>query len=178
MAYNNYVNPVLVSGKLDSAARVSGVPLITAVVSWVVGASDYASTTPIYRVFKDIPSDAIILSLEVMNEAVAGVTSGPIGLYSSLSFDGGGAIIGSGNQLNTGFAFSSANAIASGWANALATGPAIASRAKQLWEIAAQTQAPGAAGPKAASYDICFTMTSMTTNTANIVAKLTYVRGV
>ena len=177
MAYNAYVDTNLIAGKLAQAALVSGVTKYVAIQSWVVGAADYATSTPVYRVFKGIPSDAIVTSIKILNDAVAGVTAGLIGLYNVLDFDGVGAIIGSGNQLSAGFAFSSANTIASAPAEAL-TAVSIANREKALWELASQTQAPGAAGPKASAYDICFTMSSMTTNTANICAILEYIRGV
>ena len=172
---NAYVDANVSAGKLGSAALVGGVPVIKAIQSFAIGASDSASS--VYRVFKGIPSDAIVLSIKILNEAVAGVTAGLIGLYNVLDFDGKGAIIGSGNQLSAGFAFSSANTIASAPAEAL-TVVSIANREKSLWELASQTQYPGAAGPKAPAYDICITMVSMTTNSANICVELTYVRGV
>ena len=172
---NAYVDTNVVAGKLSSAALVGGVPVIRAIQSFAIGASDSASS--VYRVFKGIPSDAIVLSIKILNEAVAGVTAGLIGLYNVLDFDGKGAIIGSGNQLCAGFNFSSANIIANVPAEAL-TAVAVANREKQLWELASQTQAPGAAGPKAPAYDICLTMASMTTNTANICVIMDYVRGV
>ena len=176
MAYNDYVDTNLLAGKLGNAAVVGGVQKITAIQSFTVGASDYATSAPVYRVFKAIPSDAIIISIKILNEAVAGVTAGTIGLSNVLDFDGIGAVV-SAACLSAGFNFSSANTIASAPAEAL-TAVTIANREKQLWELAAQTQAPGAAGPKASAYDICFFMTSMTTNTAAICAILEYVRGV
>ena len=174
---NAYVDANLAATppKLGSAALVSGAASFTVVQAWQIAAADSASS--VYRVFKGIPSDAIITSLEVLNDAVAGATAGLVGLYNVLDFDGVGAIIGSGNQLNASFAFSSANAIASGWANLL-TAVSIANKEKQLWELASQTQAPGTAGPKASAYDICVTMVGMTTNTANIALKMSYIRGV
>ena len=172
---NNYVDTNVLAGKLGNAALVGGAVPIVAVQAWVVDAADSAAS--IYRVFKGIPSDAIILDIEVLNEAVTGVSAALVGLYDVLDFDGVGAIIGSGNQLCAGFNLASANTIASRWATML-TAPTIANREKQLWELASQTQAPGAAGPKASAYDICLTCPSMTTNTAAIAMKLTYVRGV
>ena len=122
---NAYVDTNVVAGKLSSAALVGGVPVIKAIQSFAIGASDSASS--VYRVFKGIPSDAIVLSIKILNEAVAGVTAGLIGLYNVLDFDGTGAIIGSGNQLSAGFNFSNANAIASAPAEAL-TAVSIANR--------------------------------------------------
>ena len=176
MAYNNYVDANLVLGKIGSAALVGGVPLIAAVQSWVIGATDYVTSTPIYRVFKDIPSDAIITALEILNDAVAGVTAATVGLRNSLSFDGVGATI-SDTLFCASISLSGGNAASAGWVNCL-TAVSIANKEKQLWELASQTQYPGAAGPKAASYDIVIAMPSMTTNTANIAMKLSYIRGV
>ena len=176
MAYNDYVDTNILAGKLANAALVSGAARISAIQSFVVGASDYATSAPRYRVFKGIPSDAIILSIKILNEAVAGVTAGTIGLSNVLDFDGVGATVDAA-CLSAGFNFSSANTIASVPAEAL-TAVTIANREKQLWELAAQTQAPGAAGPKAPAYDICLYMTSMTTNTAAICVMLEYIRGV
>ena len=182
--YNNYVDANLVATppKIGNAALISGVPEYVAVQSFVIDAADSAAS--IYRIFKGIPSDAIITSLDVLNEAVAGVTAGVIGLYNVKDFDGVGAAINSGTELCAGFNFSSANTIASASATCL-TAPTIANREKQLWELASQTQAPigGVAiasqtGPKAPAYDIGVKMVGMTTNTAALMFKLKYIRGV
>jgi len=173
---NDYVDANVISsvGKLTSAAFVSGVPEICAVQAFTVAATDSASS--IYRIFKGIPADAIILELYVMNDAVAGVSAGTIGLFNVKDFDGVGAAVAA-SALASSFDFSSAHAIASGWVNCK-TAVSIANHEKALWELASQTQAPGAAGPKASAYDIGVTMVGMTTNTANLVFKLHYVRGV
>ena len=179
--YNNYVNANLVLGKIGSASLIGGVQQITAIQEWGVAAGDDAGS--IYRVFPNIPSDAIITSLEIMNDAVTGATGALIGLYESLSFDGVGAIIASGNQFHTNFNLSSANAIAGGFVNAMPA-VSIANRISQLWQLAGETQAPvapgaGQTGPKGSSYDICLTMVNKTTvATGNIVMRLSYVRGV
>lgn len=173
---NNYVDANLVLGKLGSAALVSGVTEFEAVQSWVVGAADYTPSAPIYRVFKGIPSDAIILSIGILNDAVAGVTAATVGIYDVLDFDGIGAVVNA-SLFNASLSLAAGNAIASGWVEVL-NAVAIANREKQLWELAAQTQYPGAAGPKASAYDICLVCTGMTTNTANIAMKLKYIRGV
>ena len=174
--YNNYVDTNILAGKLANAALVSGVVQVTAVQKWSIAAGDDA--TSIFRVFKGIDSDSIIVDIEIMNDAVTGATGALIGLYNVLDFDGVGAIIASGNQFNTNFNLSSANAIATGWVTCY-TAAAIADREKSLWELAAQTQAPGAAGPKAPAYDICLTMVNKTASaTGDVVMKLTYLRAV
>lgn len=176
MAYNDYVDTNILAGKLTSAALCSGAAVIDAVQSWVIGATDYATSTPIYRVFKGIPSDAIVLSIMIMNDAIAGVTAATVGLYNVKDFDGVGAVI-SASLFNAGISLSAGNAIASGWVETLLA-VSIANREKQLWELASQTQYPGTAGPKASAYDIAIVMPSMTTNTANVTMKLRYIRGV
>jgi hypothetical protein len=176
--YNDYVDANLVLKKLGNAPLVSGAAVITAIQAWSVAATDDA--TSVYRVFPNIPSDAIILSLEIMNEAVTGATGALIGLYKSKSFDGVGAILGSGNQFHTNFNLSSANAIASNWVDAMPA-VSIANREVSLWSLASEQQAPPASsyGPKGSSYDICLTMVNKTTvATGAIVMKLSYIRGV
>ena len=179
---NNYVDANLAAtpAKIGNAALVSGVKVYSAVQSFVIASTDSAAS--IYRIFKGIPADAIILSLKVLNEAVTGVSAGVIGLYNVLDFDGVGAALNSGTELCAGFNFSSANTIASDWVTCL-TAPTIANREKLLWELAGQTQYPIAAtstqtGPKASAYDIGVKMVSMTTNTAALSFKIEYIRGV
>ena len=172
---NTYADADLAAGKLGSAAHINGAVKLTAVQSWAVAAADAAGK--VYRVFPDIPTDAIITSLWIMNEAVTGATGALIGFYQSLKFDGVGAIIGSGNQLHTNFNLSSANAIASNYVDAM---PAvvIADREKSIWELLSFTQYPyTATGPKPSSVDLCLTMVNKTTvATGNIVMKLEYIR--
>ena len=171
-----YVNADLIAGRIGAAANVSGVKQFEAISAWAVAAADAAGT--IYRVFPNIPSDAIITSLDIMNEAVTGASGALIGLYKTV--ENGGAIIGSGNQFNTNFDLSTANAIASGFVNAM---PAVSipNRAVQLYTLVSQVQYPTTTGtgPKDSSYDICVTMANKTTvATGNIVMRLKFVRGV
>ena len=177
---NVYANADVAAGKIGAAANVGGVPEYVGIVSFAVAAADAAGT--VYRVFPNMPSDAIITSLDIMNDAVTGATGALIGLYQALKFDGIGAIIGSGNQFHTNFDLSSANAIASGFVNAMPA-VSIANRGVQLYTLVSQTQYPGPSssltGPKASSYDVCLTMANKTTTaTGNIVMRIKYVRGV
>ena len=55
---NAYVDANLALGKIGSAALISGAVEVKAIQSFTIGASDSASS--VYRVFKGIPSDAII----------------------------------------------------------------------------------------------------------------------
>jgi hypothetical protein len=174
---NVYANTDVQAGKIGAAANVSGVKQFEAIIAWSVAAADAAGT--VYRVFSNIPSDAIITSLDIMNEAVTGATGALIGLYNSLKFDGVGGILGSGNQFHTNFDLSSANAISSGFVNAMPA-VSIANRAVQLYSLVGQVQYPASTtGPKASAYDVCLTMANKTTvATGAVVMRMRYVRGV
>ena len=172
---NVYVNSDVQAGKISSGGTVSGVKSFHATVAWSVASTDAAGT--IYRVFPNVPSDAIVTSLDIMNGAVTGASGALIGLYVPSEF--GSGIIGSGNQFHTGFDLSSANAIAGGYVNAM---PAVSilNRDNQLWDLAGQVQYPtSTTGPKAPAYDICLTMVNKTTvATGDICMRLKYIRGV
>jgi hypothetical protein len=177
--YNNYVDANLVLGKITEAPFAQGSKVFSVVQSFVVAAADSASS--IYRVFPGIPSDAIIISIKILNDALPGVTAAVVGLYNCLNFDGVGAVINAGAELNAGIDISAGNAIGSNWKE-LYLAPSIANREKCLWELAGQTQYPGPiaspTGPKPSAYDICLTCPGMTTNTANVSMKLVYTRDV
>lgn len=173
---NAYVDADLVAGKLASASRVSGVAVFQAIQSFVVGSTDTAGS--IYRIFKGIPSDSIITSLELYNDALTGATSVKLGLYDVLDFDNVGAIIGTGDQFMTATDISSGTAISAAARNCL-TNLSIANREKQLWDLAGEVVGPPSATMKRAAFDICMTMTAMTTGaTGNVMVKMTYIRAV
>ena len=98
--YNNYVDANLVLGKITEAPFAQGSKVFSVVQSFVVAAADSASS--IYRVFPAIPSDAIIISIKILNDALPGVTAAVVGLYNCLNFDGVGAVINAGAELNAG----------------------------------------------------------------------------
>lgn len=177
--YNNYVDVDILAGKLASASHNRGAKLVSAVQSFVIGATDTAGS--IYRVFKGIPSDAIITALTMYSDALTGGTSANLGLYDVLDFDGVGAIIGTGDQFMTATDISGGTAVSAAARNCL-TNLSIANREKQLWDLVAETAAPGPVGAstlKRAAFDLCLTMTNMTTGaTGNVMVKLDYIRAV
>lgn len=169
---NGYVDANLSAGKLASASNVSGVVIYSAVQSFVVGSTDQAGS--IYRLFKGIPSDSIVISLTILNDALTGATSVKFGLYDVLDFDGVGAIIGTGDQFATAQNIASGNPISGAAANML-TNLSIANREVQLWSLVGEALYP----PKRAAFDLCMTMTAMTTGaTGNVSVKLDYIRQV
>ena len=174
---NNYVDTNILAGKVENAALVSGVQKFTAIQSFAVALADSAAS--IYRVFKGIPSDAIITSLELWNDAVAGGNAATIGLYDVLDFDGVGAVI-SATLFCASIDLSSAHAMTGAMSNGI-TAVAIANREKQLWELAGQTQYPyTSTGPKAPAYDIAIALPNKVADTGsgNVFVKLSYIRGV
>lgn len=159
---NAYVDTNIAAGKLsDNVAAGNGGVLKWMVCSFVVGSSDAAGS--IYRVFKGVSPDVIIKSVRLFNDALTGATSVSCGLYNVLDYDNVGAIVGTGDQ------FASAVNIASG--NAVTSTPlvfdkalSIANRNQPLYIVAGHTQLT-----KKHAYDICLTMTAMTTGaTGNV----------
>jgi len=136
---------------------------------FVVGSSDAAGS--IYRVFKGVSPDAVILNVRLYNDALTGATSVNCGLYGVLDFDNIGAIVGTGDQ------FASAVNIASG--NPVTSTPlvfdkalSIANRNQPLFVVAGHTVIT-----KLPAYDICLTMTAMTTGaTGNVCVMIEFVQ--
>ena len=136
---------------------------------FVVGSTDAAGS--VYRCFKGVSPDVVIKSVRLYNDALTGATSVSCGLYNVLDWDNTGAIIGSGNQ------FASAVDIAAG--NPVTSTPlvfdkalSIANRNQPLYIVAGHTQLT-----KKPSYDICLTMTAMTTGaTGNVCLMVEFVQ--
>jgi hypothetical protein len=167
----NYNNS---TGKLLDRAGLFGPGVVTQeAIAWFQPVST-DSVGSIYRLFKGIPSDVIITNLQMLNDAWTNCTSINIGLYNVLDWDGVGAIVGTGDQLLSGYNPSGGNPASSGWVSVL-TNLSIANRIKSLWEVAAQAEYP----PKFAAFDIALTtVTNSGSATPNIAVKLSYVRGV
>lgn len=167
---NNYVDANIVAGKLTTPGYVCGVAGYRAISVFTPANGDLAGS--IYRLFR-IPSDAIILSLSMFNAAITGATSVNIGLYDVLSFDGVGAIIGTGDQFMTATDISAGTAVTSTRRDCL-TNLSIANRNQALWSIVGETQAQ----PKRAAFDIAMTFTAKTTvGTGAVAVYLEYLRG-
>lgn len=174
---NKYVSPNYNASLrvLDAAGQFGiGTSLLSAISVFVMTGDTVGS---IYRLFKGIPSDAIVTSLQILNDAWTNCTSINIGLYGVLDFDGVGAVVGSGNQLVAAYNPSAGNPITAGWVDLLnlTGGPSIANRNAALWTLAAQAEYP----PKFAAFDIAMaTVTNSGTATPNMAFKLNYMRGV
>lgn len=162
---NGYVDANIALGKLGSNTVGGNGGIVKRMVqSFVVGSTDAAGS--IYRVFKGVSPDVIINNVRILNDALTGATSVSCGLYGVLDYDGVGAIVGSGNQ------FASAVDISSG--NPITSTPlvfdkqiSIANREQPLYILAGHTQLT-----KLPAYDICLTMTNMTTGATGNVALL------
>lgn len=159
---NAYVDANISVGKLANNAQSGNGGVVKRMVqSFVVGSTDAAGS--IYRLFKGVSPDVIINNVRIFNDALTGATSVSCGLYGVLDYDNVGAIVGSGNQ------FASAVDISAG--NPVTSTPlvfdkqiSIANRESPLYILAGHTQLT-----KLPAYDICLTMTAMTTGaTGNV----------
>lgn len=141
----------------------------TMIQSFVVGSTDAAGS--IYRVFKGVSPDVVIKSVRLYNDALTGATSVSCGLYGVLDYDLVGAIVGSGNQFASAVDISAGNAVTSTplvFDKALS----IANRNQPLYIVAGHTQLT-----KLPAYDICLTMTAMTTGaTGNVCLVIEFVQ--
>lgn len=168
---NNYVdaNLAAVPPKLGSNAHVmGGIPKV-AVTSFVVGSTDAAGS--IYRLFKGLSPDIIITSIDILNDALTGANNVQIGAYGVLDYDGVGAAI-SANCFASGLDLSTAHAISGSPLNGLAA-VSIANLNVPTWTLYGDAQYPA----KHPAFDLCMTMTAMTTGaTGNVHVKLQYVQ--
>lgn len=136
---------------------------------FVVGSTDAAGS--IYRVFKGVSPDVVIQSVRIYNDALTGATSVSCGLYGVLDYDLVGAIVGSGNQFASAIDISAGNAVTS-TPLVFDKSLSIANRNQPLYIVAGHTQLT-----KLPAYDICLTMTAMTTGaTGNVCVMIDFVQ--
>lgn len=170
---NKYVSANYAVQKLDSVGQYGPGAVISKAFAYFQPVST-DSVGSVYRLFKGIPSDAIVNSLTIFNDAWTNCTSVNLGLYGVLDFDGVGAIVGTGNQLASAYS-PAAGTPASGAAVNLLTAVSIANRNQPLWVIAGQAEYP----PKFSAFDVCLTtVTNSGSATPNILVMLDYIRGV
>ncbi len=164
---NEYVDAKIVSGKLTTAARAQGTKIITAHQGFQVAAAD--DNASVYRLFKDIPSTAILKSLKVMNDAITGGTDYDIGLY----LPNYGVVVDK-DLLADGLDLSSAH-LRTTWLDGLVTVD-IANFELTLWELAVLiTSGLGyTAQNKPASFDICLTANTVGTAAGDVLAELEF----
>ena len=136
---------------------------------FVVGSTDAAGS--IYRVFKGVSPDAVIQSVRLYNDALTGASSVKCGLYGVLDYDLVGAIVGTGDQFASAVDISAGNPVTSTplvFDKALS----IANRNQPLFVVAGHTVIT-----KLPAYDICLTMTAMTTGaTGNVCLIIDFVQ--
>ena len=159
---NGYVDVNIKAGKLGDNL-VGGNGAVTKVITccFVVGSTDAAGS--VYRVAKGVSPDAVVKSIRLYNDALTGATSVSCGLYGVLDFDNVGAIVGSGNQFASAIDISAGNAVTV-TPKIFDTSLSIANRNQPLYIVAGHTQLT-----KLPAYDICLTMTAMTTGaTGNV----------
>lgn len=166
---NGYVDANISVGKLGNNAAVMGGRLMFAVQSFVIPATDAAGS--IYRIFKGISPDVCIKSVRLYNDALTGATSVKFGAYGVLDYDNVGAIVGTGDQIASAIDISAGNPVTS-TPLVFDKSISIANREVPLYTLVGHTQTT-----KLPAYDLCLTMTAMTTGaTGNVCVMLEYVQ--
>lgn len=166
---NNYVDVNIVAGKLANNSACMGGEVKGAIQSFAVASTDQAGS--VYRVFKGISPDAVIKSVRLYNDALTGATSVSCGFYGVLDYDNVGAIVGSGNQIASAVNIAAGNPVTS-TPLIFDTAISIINREVPIYTLAGHTQLT-----KLPAYDICLTMTAMTTGAnGNICLILEYVQ--
>lgn len=166
---NAYVDANVALGKLANNTALQGGAVKSAIQSFVVGSTDAAGS--IYRVFKGMSPDIVIKSVRLYNDALTGATSVKFGAYGVLDWDNVGAIVGTGDQIASAIDISAGNAITS-TPLVFDKSISIANREVPLYTLVGHTQLT-----KLPAYDLCLTMTAMTTGaTGNVCVILEYVQ--
>lgn len=150
---NKYTDANLVANKKTAPYSVGSgsEPFILVGVVSVAAADDDGS---IYRVFASVPSNAVPISLEVVNTAITGGTSYGFGLYRANL----GAVVN---------ATALASAIDMSTARTIATANNVGLSALTLGELRTLASLSGAANPDD-SYDIALTATTVGTAAGTI----------
>lgn len=160
---NGYVDANIALGKLGTNSGSGNGGVVKRLVQcFTVASTDQAGS--IYRVFKGVSPDVVINNVRLYNDALTGATSVSCGLYGVLDWDNVGAIVGSGNQFANAVDISAGNAV-SATALVFDKNLSIANRENSLYIVAGHTQLT-----KLPAYDICLTMTAMTTGANGNVA--------
>lgn len=166
---NAYIDVDIAAGKLTNNISSPGAVIKSAMVSFVVGSTDAAGS--IYRIFKGMSPDIVIKSVRLYNDALTGASSVKFGLYGVLDWDNIGAIVGSGNQIASAVDISAGNPVTS-TPLVFDKQISIVNRDQPLYILAGHTQLT-----KLPAYDLCLTMTAMTTGaTGNVCVILEYVQ--
>ena len=78
---NAYQDAAILAGKNTNPAFSQGAAVMGAVSTFEVAAAD--DNDSIYRVFKGVPGDMIVLSLQLACDAIAGMTDVNVGLWET-----------------------------------------------------------------------------------------------
>lgn len=159
---DNYVNADIVAGKKANPALAVGAQLLVACQTFEVAAAD--ADGDIYRVFKDVPANAIIIKIEVKNDAITAGTDYDFGVYER----NGGAVIDK-DEFASAVDMSSARAVPT---DISTEAQDVANIGKKLYEIVGHTIAT-----KKASYDLAYTANTVGTAAGTITTTLYYILG-
>ncbi len=154
---DKYVGSLTASGKLESAALVTGDKLIVMVQTEEIAAADDDGS--VFRFFKAVPSNLIPVEITVTCDALTSGTDFDLGLYKV-----GGAVVDK-DVLMDGQTLASALTRATGYQLGLGA-VNIADATKTLGQLSAQTDVDMA-------YDICLTANTVgsAAGTVTIIAK-------
>lgn len=140
-----YINDDVAAGKKAVALLSQGAQLIVMVESFEVAAAD--DNNSVYRVFKNVNPFYVPLKLDIMSDAITGMSDVNVGLYKNL--EQGGAVIDD-NVFGDAIDLSSA-VLRSAPKDGLVS-VNIADAEKTIWELAGDTLNNHDLG-----YDICLT---------------------
>ncbi len=164
---NKYVNTEVAAGKAPTAHKNAGAKVTQTIVVFDVAAADDIAS--IYRVIRGIPWNTVVSKVEILNDAIAGLTDMDLGLYESL-FDGVGGEVIDKDLFLDGADMSSGRARGSELDGLTAV--AIENSDKQLWQLAGETF-----DTKKQHYDLAITANTDPTGTGTIVLLITLVQG-
>lgn len=103
---NKYVDANIVAGKNTNPAFSQGAQLMAAVSTFEVAAAD--SDGSVYRLFKGVPGDLILISAKLACDAITGSTDWDLGLYeTNLGAEVDKDCWADGVDISTGYAFGS-----------------------------------------------------------------------
>lgn len=161
-----YVNSLLAAGKKAGGLEQAAGNIFAGVETFEVAAAD--DILSVYRIFKDVNSSLVPLSLRVACDAIAGLTDMDFGLYDSL--DRGGAVVDK-DCLADGINMSA------GYSRILALDALVsvdlANAKKKLWELVSGLTL----NTKKGCYDIAMTAVSEPTAAGTVTVMGLFVQG-
>lgn len=165
---NKYVDAELVAGNRANPSRTTPGSIWGTIVTFETEAANDDGS--VFRLLKGLNPDLIPLEIEIINDAITGMTDVDLGLYETTGEDGvdgpevdkdvflAGADIASGNA---------AGSPQEGLANV-----DLADRQKKIYELAGHTL-----GTRKPQYDIALTANTMGSGAATITVKFLFLQG-